>query len=54
VQRVLGHKTLNTTLQYYTGMETKAAMAQYDAQVLHLRGDPCPPPAKAPRRKSRA
>lgn len=40
VQRMLGHRNINTTMQYYTGMETKAALAHYDAQVMHLRGEP--------------
>jgi integrase len=39
VQRLLGHKRLNTTMQFYTGMESKAALAHYDAQIMRLRGE---------------
>ena len=39
VQRLLGHKRLNTTMQFYTGMESKAALAHYDAQIMQLRGE---------------
>jgi len=39
VQRLLGHKRLNTTMQFYTGMESKAALAHYDAQIMQLRDE---------------
>ena len=38
VQRLLGHKRLSTTMQFYTGTERKAALAHYDAQIMQLRG----------------
>ncbi|WP_048861566.1 site-specific integrase, partial [Acidisphaera rubrifaciens] len=54
VQRVLGHKTMATTLAYYTGMEAQAAVAHYDMQVVRLRADGAlPPPAPDRRRGSR-
>lgn len=39
VQRILGHKRLDTTMKFYTGMEGEAALAHYDAQIMRLRGD---------------
>ena len=54
VQRMLGHKNINTTMEYYTGMETKAALAHYDAQVTHLRGDPAGTPSRSRNRTDRA
>lgn len=53
VQRVLGHKTISTTLKYYSGMETTAALEHYDAQVLMLRGEACAPGTKMPYRRNR-
>jgi integrase len=37
VQRLLGHKSLRTTMATYTGAETKAAIRRYDEVVLGLR-----------------
>ena len=39
VQRILGHKSINTTMSYYTGAETQAAFRHYDALVMKTRGD---------------
>ena len=39
VQRLLGHKRLATTMNFYTGTERKAALAHYDAQIMQLRGE---------------
>ena len=50
VQRVLGHKKMATTLQHYTGLETQAAVAHYDTQVIRLREDGVVPPPARPRR----
>jgi integrase len=38
VQRLLGHKRLSTTVQFYTGAEGKSALAIYDATIMRLRG----------------
>lgn len=51
VQRVLGHKKMATTLQHYTGLETQAAVAHYDTQVIRLREDGVVPPPARPRRR---
>jgi integrase len=37
VQRMLGHKSLRTTMATYTGSETRAAIRRYDEVVLGLR-----------------
>lgn len=37
VRRVLGHKSIDTTTQYYTGMETIAAARQFDSSLLARR-----------------
>jgi integrase len=37
VQRMLGHKSLRTTMATYTGAETRAAIRRYDEVVLGLR-----------------
>ena len=39
VRRLLGHKSLRTTTNFYTGMETLAATKQYDQVILQLRGE---------------
>lgn len=38
VRRLLGHKSLRTTVEFYTGLETLAATKQYDQEILRLRG----------------
>jgi integrase len=37
VRRVLGHKSLETTTNFYTGLETEAALRHFDEQILTLR-----------------
>jgi integrase len=37
VQRMLGHKSIRTTMAVYTGAETRAAIRRYDEVVLGLR-----------------
>jgi site-specific recombinase XerD len=37
VRRVLGHRSLQTTVDAYTGLETRQALRQYDEAVLRLR-----------------
>jgi integrase len=37
VQRLLGHKSMRTTMATYTGAETRAAIRRYDEVVLGLR-----------------
>ncbi len=41
VRRVLGHKSLSTTLDTYTGLETESALRHYEAVILGIRGDIC-------------
>ena len=38
VRRVLGHRSIDTTTSYYTGLETPAAVRHFDATILKLRG----------------
>jgi integrase len=37
VRRVLGHRSIETTTLFYTGLETAAAVRQFDATILKLR-----------------
>jgi integrase len=37
VRRVLGHKSINTTVAFYTGLETAAAVRHFDQTLLTLR-----------------
>ena len=37
LRRVLGHQSSDTTITYYTGLETEAAARQFDASILELR-----------------
>jgi integrase len=37
VRRVLGHRSLETTTSFYTGLETEAALRHFDEQILNLR-----------------
>jgi integrase len=37
VRRVLGHKSIDTTTSYYTGLETAAAVRHFDRTFLKLR-----------------
>jgi integrase len=41
VRRVLGHRSINTTIAFYTGMETAAAARHFDQTILAIgRGTP--------------
>ena len=37
VPRVLGHRSIDTTTGFYTGLETPAAVRHFDKTILHLR-----------------
>ena len=37
VRRVLGHRSIDTTTAFYTGLETPAAVRHFDRTILHLR-----------------
>jgi integrase len=37
VRRVLGHRSIDTTVGFYTGLETPAAVRHFDKTILHLR-----------------
>ena len=43
VRRLLGHRSIDTTTMYYTGLEAAAAARLYDAKVLAMRERPDPP-----------
>jgi hypothetical protein len=34
---VLGHRSIDTTTAFYTGLETAAAARHFDETILHLR-----------------
>jgi integrase len=38
VRRVLGHSSTDTTISYYTGLQTAAAVRHFDQAILKLRG----------------
>ncbi len=42
VRRVLGHKSIKTTVNFYTGLETRAAVAHFDETVCGLRSAHAP------------
>lgn len=44
VRRVLGHRSIETTAQFYSGFETAAAARHYDHEILKLRHDLAPAP----------
>jgi integrase len=46
VQRVLGHKSLGSTMAFYSGMETPAARQHYDELIAGHRRPPNGPPQK--------
>jgi integrase len=46
VRRVLGHRSADTTISYYTGLETAAAVRHFDDAILKLRGDDRSPASK--------
>jgi integrase len=37
IRALLGHKSIETTIRFYAGMETAAAARAYDAAVLSAR-----------------
>jgi site-specific recombinase XerD len=37
MRRVLGHRSIETTTAFYTGLETAAAVRHFDATILKLR-----------------
>ena len=39
VRRLLGHRTSETTIRFYAGMEGKSASRHYDDVILQLRKD---------------
>ena len=43
VRRHLGHRSMETTLRAYAGMETAAASRHFDATILKLRHQPSTP-----------
>ena len=49
VQRVLNHRTIDTTTQHYTGYESPAAVRHFDETILKLRDDL--PPSKPEKRR---
>jgi hypothetical protein len=46
---VEGHKSVETTTKFYSGMEGPAAMRRFDEQILKLRHAPVPPAPTTPR-----
>lgn len=53
LRRVLGHQSSDTTILYYTGLETEAAVRQFDKTILELRqqaGQAMPPRRRGGRR----
>jgi integrase len=40
VQRILGHKSLHSTMAYYSGLESSAALAKYDSLIGRSREAP--------------
>lgn len=42
VRRVLGQRSINTTVRFYTGLETASAVRHFDATILRLRKEPNP------------
>ena len=49
VRRVLGHRSLQTTIDFYTGLETPAAARHFDKTILNLREESS---AKGPKRNT--
>ena len=37
VQRILGHKSLQTTIDFYTGFEVESDFERFDDMILHIR-----------------
>jgi hypothetical protein len=42
-RRLLGHRTITTTIGFYAGMEVAAAVRHYDRHVAQRRAEPPPP-----------
>ena len=42
VRRTLGHRSIDTTTTYYTGLETSAAVRHFDQTLLRIRRDGSP------------
>jgi integrase len=53
IRLVEGHKSVETTTRFYSGMEGPAAMRRFDEQILKLRHGPIPPAPTSPRRRSK-
>ncbi len=45
MSRVLGHRSVDTTMRYYTGLESAAAVRQFNKVILGLRDDKDPAPS---------
>jgi hypothetical protein len=43
VRQLLGHKSINTTIAFYTGIEVIAAHERYDALIAAQRGPAASP-----------
>jgi integrase len=43
IRRVLAHRSRDTTISFYTGLQTAAAVRHFDETILKLRGDDRPP-----------
>jgi integrase len=50
-RRVLGHKSITTTIEFYAGLETAAAVRHFDKTILRLRST-CKPAADEPENRS--
>lgn len=50
VRRLLGHTSIKTTVGFYTGLETRAAVAHYDETLDKLRGQTTPRQTRRRRR----
>jgi len=51
VRRILGHKNINTTIQFYAGLETTAAVRRYDDMISEWRTPEVPKCAKRRRKR---
>jgi hypothetical protein len=53
VQRILGHKSLHSTMAFYSGLEASAALQHYDKLVETLRQAATARPSRRCRAESR-
>src|SRR5216683_1243507 len=53
VRRVLGHRSIDTTTGFYTGLETPAAVRHFDKTILHLRRESSAESYKRAKRNAR-